>query len=160
VTIVVAEGRRMMRLSRELAPDIFEALLEEYQRLVRGELEGMGGSDVEVEGDTVTAAFPTARRAALAAVAAHHAVAGHDWPHERELAMSIGLDSSAERCAELCDAAEGGQIFLTPAVAGQLEQETLGTLSVRDLGEVPLRRSDRTVKAHELVDPAAGTYDS
>jgi hypothetical protein len=115
---------------------------------------------VDVDGDTVTAAFSTGRDAALAAVAAQRAVAGHDWLHERELAGSIGLESSADRCAELCDAAEGGQIFLAPAVAGQLEKETLGTLTVRDLGEVPLRRSDRTVRAHELVYPAAGTYDA
>jgi RNA polymerase sigma-70 factor, ECF subfamily len=160
VTIVVAEGRRMMRLTGELAPDVFEALLEEYQRLVREVFERMGGGDVDVDADTITAAFPTARAAVLAAVATQHAVAGHDWPHERKVAMSMGLDSSADRCAELSDAAERGQIFLTPAVARELEQETLGSLSVRDLGEVQLRRRDRGIRAYELVYPAAGTYDA
>jgi class 3 adenylate cyclase len=160
VIVLVAEGRRMMRLSRELAPDVFEPLLENYQRLLREVLARLGGRDVEVDADTVTAAFATAREAALAAAAAQRAVAGHDWPHGRRLAVSIGLDSSADGGDDLCDAAEGGQIFLTPAVAGQLEKGTLGTLSVRNLGAVPLRRSGGTVKAHELVYPAAGTYDA
>jgi class 3 adenylate cyclase len=110
------------------------------------------------------AAFPTAKQAALAAVAAQRAVAAHGWPHGKELAMSVGLDCgeaaggldgpTARRCEELCDAAEGGQIFLTQAVSRLLEEEDLGELSVRDLGEVPLRKGDHAVRAYELVLPA------
>jgi class 3 adenylate cyclase len=164
VTTVVAEGRRMMRLAGELAPETFDALLEEYQQLLRQVLESMGGRDVDVDSDTAMAVFPTARQAALAAVAAQRAVAAHEWPHGHELAMSVGLDSGAAevgwdgpvvaRCEELCDAAEGGEVFVTPAVAGLLEDEDLGELVVRDLGQVPLRRSDRTIRAYELVTPA------
>jgi class 3 adenylate cyclase len=160
MTILMAEGRRMMRLSRELAPEVFEALVEDYQRLVRGVFEEMDGRDVVVDADTVVAAFPTARKAALAAVAAQRAVVTHEWLHGRKLAVSMGLDgdeSTPLRCEELCDAAEGGQIFLTDAVRSFLEEENLGELSVRDLGEVPLRRSEGKVRAYELVYPA-GTY--
>ena len=141
----------MMRLSRELEPEVFEALLEEYQQLVQAVLGSMGGEEASVEDDTVVAQFPTAKHAALAAVAARRAVAAHDWPHGRPLAISVGLDSgehAVDRCDELCDAAEGGQIFMTQAVSGLLEGEDL---SIRDLGEVPLRRSDGTVRAYELV---------
>jgi class 3 adenylate cyclase len=161
VTIVVAEGRRMMRLAGELAPETFTALLEEYHGLLRQVLESMGGREVDFDSDTAMAAFPTPKHAALAAVAAQRAVAAHDWPHGRELAMSVGLDSgkagdgwdgpATARCEELCDAAEGGQIFMTQAVSSQLESEELGDLWVRDLGEVPLRRSDRKTQAYELV---------
>jgi hypothetical protein len=31
VTLLLTEGKRMMRLSRELTPDLFEALLSEYR---------------------------------------------------------------------------------------------------------------------------------
>jgi class 3 adenylate cyclase len=113
----------------------------------------MGGRDVDVDDDTGVAAFASAKEAVLAAVAIRGAVAAREWPHGRSLAMSIGLASgpaepAALSCADLCDAAEGGQIFLSEAVARLLEQEELG---VRDLGEVPLRRSDRSVRAYELV---------
>ena len=151
----MAEGRRMMRLSRELAPEVFHSLLEEYKRFLREVLERMGGRDVVVDDDTCVAVFASARQAALAAIDVQREVAAHEWPHERAVEMSIGLDSGepgqvALRCAELCDAAEGGQIFLTEAVARLLDHEELGEHSVRDLGEVPLRRSDRSVRAYEL----------
>jgi class 3 adenylate cyclase len=156
VTIVVAEGRRMMRLAGELAPEVFDALLEEYQRLLRQALESMGGHELDFDGDTAMAVFPTAKQAALAAVAAQRAVAAHEWPHGRELAMSVGLDSgtAVARCEELCDAAEGGEIFVTQAVGSLLEQEDLGDLVLRDRGEVPLRRTDQKIRAYELVTPA------
>ena len=156
VTIVVAEGRRLMRLARELEPDVFDALLDEYQRLLRQVLEGRGGRDVDFDGDTAMAVFPTAKQAALAAFAAQRAVAEHEWPHGRELAMSVGLDSgtAVARCEELCDAAEGGEIFVTQAVSSLLEEEGLGYLVLRDRGEMPLRRTDRKIRAFELVMPA------
>ena len=40
--------------------------------------------------------------------------------------MSVGLGSSSDRCGELCDAAEGGQIFITPAVSGLLLDGLVG----------------------------------
>ena len=161
VTIVVAEGRRVMGLFRELTPEVFGALLKEYQRLLREIFESMGGREVEGYGDSALAAFPTAKQAALAAVAAQRAVAAHEWPHGRRLAISVGLHSGTAgvgwvgpavlRCAELCDAAEGGQIFLSQAARSLLEEENLGGLLVRELGEVPLRRSEGLVQAYELV---------
>jgi class 3 adenylate cyclase len=164
VTIFVGEGRRMMRLAGELAPETFDALLEEYQRLLRQVLESTGGRDVDFDSDTAMAVFPTAKQAALAAVAALRAVAANEWPHGRELAMSIGLDSgTAEagwdgqvvaRCEELCDAAEGGQVFVSQAVRSLLEGEDLREFVLQDLGEVSLRRSDRKIRAFELGMPA------
>jgi class 3 adenylate cyclase len=75
-----------------------------------------------VAGDTATAVFVSARQAALAAAAAQRAVAAHAWPHRLKTAVCVALDSveaddgwagsATTRCSELCDAAEGGQIFL------------------------------------------------
>jgi class 3 adenylate cyclase len=160
VTFLLTEGRRMMRLSRELTPDLFDELLSEYQRLLRRLFEEMGGREVEVSGDSALAAFPTAKQAAHAAVAAQRAVAAHDWPHALRLAISVGLHSgqagsawsaAAARCAELCDAAEGGQIFMSQETANLLQDEDLGGLSIRDLGEQQMRRAQRVVRAHALV---------
>jgi class 3 adenylate cyclase len=158
VTFLLTEGRRMMRLSRELTPDLFDALLSEYQRLLRRLFEEIGGRDVEVSGDSALAAFPTAKQAAHAAVAAQRAVAAQEWPNALRLAISVGLHSgqagigtAAARCAELCDAAEGGQIFMSQETANLLQDEDLGGLSIRDLGEQQMRRTQRVVRAHELV---------
>jgi class 3 adenylate cyclase len=164
VTIALAEGRRVMRLSRELTPAHFGALLSEYQRLLGELFERMGGREVEVSGDSAIAAFPTAKQAALAAVAAQRAVAVHEWPEGLRPAVSIALHSgeagvgwvgpAALRCSDLCDAAEGGQIFMSTATAGLLEDEDLGELFVRDLGEQQTRRTHEAVRVHELVAPS------
>jgi class 3 adenylate cyclase len=150
VTFLLAEGRRMIRLSRELTPETFEALLSEYQRLLRRLFEEMGGREVEVSGDSAWAAFPTAKKAALVAVAAQRAVAAHEWPYGLRPAISVGLHSgpagigwvgpAAARCSELCDAAEGGQIFMSQETANLLQDEELGELSMRELGEQETRR--------------------
>ena len=152
-TVVMAEGRRMMRLSRQLAPEQFEALLTEFQTLLRELFERAGGREVEVSGDTVTFAFPSARDAAPAAVEAQRAVAAHAWPRGLAIAISVGLDLHPRGCADLCDTAEAGQVFLSPAVAGRLEREDLGDLAVHDLGELRTRRTARQVPARELVFP-------
>ena len=162
-TIVMAEGRRMMRLSRELAPQRFEALLREYQLVLCNVFERMGGRDVKAGSDTITAVFATATEAAAAAIAAQREVAAHRWPDGVRLAISVGLHSAradadategaAHHCSELCDAAEGGEVFVSEAAATMLEAEGLGALSLRDLGEQRTRRTERAVRAFELVGP-------
>jgi class 3 adenylate cyclase len=62
-----------------------------------------------------------------------------------------GIGTAAARCAELCDAAEGGQIFMSQETANLLQDEDLGGLSIRDLGEQRTRRTQRVARAHELV---------
>lgn len=154
----------MMRLSRALAPEVFGALLKEYHRLLRDVLERMGGREVDATQDAALATFPTAKQAALAAVSARQAVSAHEWSQGLRPAVSIGIHSgqagmgwlgpAVVRCSELCDAAEGGQIFMSPATVGLLDDEDLGEMSLRNLGEQKTRRMQRAVCAYELVVPA------
>ncbi len=121
---------------------------------------------MDVAADSAVAAFASAKQAALAAVAAQRAVAAHEWPHGLRPAISVGLHSAEAgvgwagpaviRCAELCDTAEGGQIFLSHATAALLEGQELGELLLRDLGEQQTRRTQRMVRAYELVVPSTG----
>jgi class 3 adenylate cyclase len=166
VTLVMTEGRRVIRLVRELSPPIFGALINEYQRLLRDVMERMGGRQFEVVQDTAIAAFPTAKQAAFAAAVVQHVVATHEWPHKRDVAISVGVHSgevgigwlgaATIRCEALCDAAEGGQIFLSPSTAALLEEEDLGDLVIRDLGEPATRRSGSRARAFELLSAVPG----
>ena len=118
---------------------------------------------MEVSFDTAMAAFPTAKQAALAAVAARRAVAAHEWPKWPRPAISVALHSgqagigwvgpAALHCSVLCDAADGGQIFISQATASLLEDEDLGALWIRDLGMQQTRRTRQAVHAYELVVP-------
>jgi class 3 adenylate cyclase len=119
-----------------------------------------------VAGDSVVAAFASAKQAAFAAAAAQRAVAAHEWPYGLRPAICVGLHSGEAgvgwvgpamiRCAELCDAAEGGQIFLSQATAALLDDEQLGELLLRDLGEQQMRSTQHVLRAYELVVPSAG----
>jgi len=163
VTVVMTEGRRMMRLVRELPPTQFGALLGAYRTVLTRSFEQSGGREVEVAGDSAIAAFPTAKEAVSAAVDARRAFASHEWPDGIRPEISVGLHSGPAgvgwagpavlRCAELCDVAEGGQIFLSQATASLLEDDDLGELELRDLGERRTRRDRRPVHAFELVVP-------
>ena len=55
------------------------------------------------------------------------------------------------RCLELCDTAEGGQIVMSEATAALLDDEDLGGLSVRDLGNQRARRTDSVAHVYELA---------
>jgi class 3 adenylate cyclase len=167
VTIVMSEGRHVIRLSRELPPEVFGSLINEYQRVLHDVLERMGGREFEAYADTAVAAFATVKEAALAAIAVQDAVAAHEWPHKRNLMISVGVHSGTAgigwlgpatmRCEELCDAAEAGQIFLSSATAALLEEEDLRGLQILDVGERVTRRSGSRVRAFELV--ASATAD-
>jgi class 3 adenylate cyclase len=160
-TIVMVEGRRMLRLHRELTPEAFGALLQEYRQLVGDVFEASAGKNIEAMQDTLLAGFSTAKQAARAAVRVMQAVNTHDWSPGPTVEVSIGIHSGAVgigwsgpaalRCAELCDAAEGGQIFVSSATAALLEDEDLGELSLRDLGRRATRDGTAEVRAFELL---------
>lgn len=166
VTIVLTEGRRMMRLLKELPHEHFETLINEYYQLVTGVLARAGGRGVETAGDSVAAGFATAREAVLAAVAAQRALATHEWPYVEGVAMSVGVHTSEagiglggpaiRRCEELCDAAEGGEIFLSRATASLLEDEHLGDILIHDLGQREMRRTRGAIHAYEAAFSASG----
>jgi class 3 adenylate cyclase len=161
VTLVMCEGRRVMRLAKEMPPEHFGELLGTYHGLLRDLLEEMGGREVETVFDTAMAAFPTAKRAALAATAAQRAVDTYEWPHGVKLSMSVGLHSgeagvgwvgpAVNRCMEFCDTAEGGQIVMSEATARLLDDEDLGGLTVRDLGNQRARRMESAPHLYELA---------
>jgi class 3 adenylate cyclase len=161
VTVVMTEGRRMMRLVGELPHEHFETFISEYRRVVSHVLTEAGGRGAEMSGDSVAAGFATAREAVAGAVAAQRAVATHEWPHGVSAAISVGVHSAEAgigllgpailRCQALCDAAEGGQIFLSQATASLLENENLGDLMIRDVGKRKMRRTRGSVRAYELV---------
>jgi class 3 adenylate cyclase len=165
VTIVLTEGRRMMRLVKELPREHFETLINEYHRLVTQALVAAGGRGIETAGDSVAAGFATAREAVLGAVAAQGALASHEWPYVEGIAMSVGVHSSAagiglggpalRRCEELCDGAEGGQIFLSQSTASLLEDEHLGSILIHDLGQREMRRIRGAIHAYEAVFSAS-----
>jgi DNA-binding SARP family transcriptional activator len=142
VTIVFADAEDISRVARELPPGDFEAFATEYQQLLQTVFQERGGRVLATFFDTVSAVFPTAKQAALAAATAQRAVAAL----QQGLKLKVGLDAGsvaavtatgpvALRCAQLCNEAAGGQILVSQAVASLLDNEGLQGFALRDLGE-------------------------
>jgi class 3 adenylate cyclase len=113
VTLLFSDVDGSTELLKRLGARYGEVLAE-HRRLLRSEFAAQRGIEVDTQGD--------ARDVAIS-VGVHSGEAGIGW-----------LGPAMFRCEALCDAAEGGQIFLSSSAAALLEEEDLGDLAVRDLG--------------------------
>ena len=82
VTITLHRHRGSTRLQQ--LSDAHADVPQECRRVVRTAVQGRGGQEVDREGDTVSAAFPSVRQALLAAVTAQHILLG-GWDRPRYL---------------------------------------------------------------------------
>jgi class 3 adenylate cyclase len=118
-------------------------LRAEHRRLLRESFEARGGHEVDAEGDAFFVVFERAVDAVDAAVAAQRALSTADVvrvrmglhttePHlHAEGYVGVGVS----RAARICAAAHGGQIVLSHATAGVIEDHELTGVAMRDLGE-------------------------
>src|SRR5215831_17550157 len=66
-------------------------LLSQHQRILRESFAAHGGHEVDTQGDSFFVAFPRAKDAVAAAVAAQRDLAAHDWPEGTRVAVRMGL---------------------------------------------------------------------
>ena len=133
-------------LIRELGADA-GAVIEGHERAVATATEAAGGVVGDFVGDSMLAVFPTASRAVAAAVEAQRLLAATDWPHSADVAVRMGLDTgeptvvsgryygkAVNRASSICEAAHGGQIVMSAAVRGAVEDSLPDGVSLRNLG--------------------------
>jgi class 3 adenylate cyclase len=122
-------------------------LRAEHRRRLRDAVAAHDGSVVDAEGDAFFAVFDRATDAAAAAVAAQRAL-----PETGVVRVRIGIHTTeprlhsegyvgvgVSRAARICAAAHGGQIVLSHATAGIVEDQDSADLRLRDLGEHRLK---------------------
>jgi len=151
VTFLFTDIEASTRLLSALGPRADE-LIAAHGAIIRAALRRHGGVEVNTEGDSFFAVFPSAPSAVLATADAQRALAEAQstWPHPLRVRMGlhtgearlsgrdyIGLD--VNRAARIAAAAHGGQVLLSQAAAAPLIGQTLNGLRVRDLGEHRLR---------------------
>jgi predicted ATPase/DNA-binding SARP family transcriptional activator len=133
-------------------------LLGEHRRLLRDAFAEGGGYEVDTQGDAFFAAFPTARGALEAAVAAQRGALDSDlWirvgVHTGEPLLVptgyVGLD--VPRAARICSASHGGQVLLSQATRELVESDLPDGVDLRDLGEHRLKDLTRPQRLSQLV---------
>jgi class 3 adenylate cyclase len=118
-------------------------LRAEYRRLLRDVVVAHRGHEIDAEGDAFFVVFERATDAVAAAVAAQRALLATDAvrvrmglhttePHlHSEGYVGVGVS----RAARICAAAHGGQIVLSHATAGIVEDDELLDVRLHDLGD-------------------------
>jgi class 3 adenylate cyclase len=162
VTFLLTDIEGSTRLLRE-GRERYREILTEHGRILRSAIEEHGGREIDTQGDSFFAAFPTAKNAVDAAVAAQRALASHPWgdgegPRVR-MGMHTGEPSVAgdryvglavHRAARICSAAHGGQVLLSSTTSDLVADELSPEVGLRNLGEHKLKDFDRPERVFQL----------
>jgi predicted ATPase/class 3 adenylate cyclase len=135
--------------------------------LLNAAIDGLGGVHFKTVGDGLQAAFPTAPQAVTAAVVGQRALLAEDWgeigPLRVRMALHAGeaapdargdyLAAPLNRLARILDAAHGGQVLLSDAVAGLVRDALPEGVTLQALGEYRLRDILDPEKIFQLHHP-------
>jgi class 3 adenylate cyclase len=162
VTFLFTDIEGSTDLVRRLG-DRYGDLRAEHGRLFEEIVPGHGGHIIDTQGDAFFAVFERVADAVAASIAAQRALAGRDWPEGAELRVRMGLHTAephlhesgyvgvgVHRAARICAAAHGGQILLSNATAGIVEDQELADVQLHDLGEFALKDLSRPQRLVEL----------
>ena len=155
---------------RRVGDEVFAEIRGHHRRLLRDAFAAKGGREIDTAGDGFFIAFDSARRAVAAAVNAQLALASSPWPEAAEVRVRIGLHTAephlgedgyvgigVHRAARICDAASGGQILVSNATAGIIEDTELADAHLLDLGEHRLKGLPRAQRLYQLTVPTLGS---
>jgi class 3 adenylate cyclase len=164
VTFLFSDIEGSTDLLRRVGDDAFAAIRADHRRLLRDEFAAHGGREIDTAGDGFFVAFDSARSAVAAAVAAQRALAKFVWPADAEMRVRMGLHTAepllsedgyvgvgVHRASRICDAGRGGQILVSNATAGIVEDAELPGVELIDLGEHRLKGLPREQRLFHLV---------
>jgi predicted ATPase/class 3 adenylate cyclase len=163
ITLLFTDIEGSTRLLQRLG-DRYADVLMEHHRLLGIAVEEHAGQVLDSQGDALFAAFPRARDALAAAVAAQRAIAAHPWPEGAAVRVRMGLHTGepikadmgyvgvdVHRTARICAAGHGGQILLSQATRGLVADDLPRAVSLRDLGEHRLKDLARPQRLFQVV---------
>lgn len=164
VTFLFSDIEASSDLVRRVGNEAFAAIRGDHRRLLREAFAAHGGREIDTAGDGFFIAFESARNAGVAAISAQLALARFRWPADAEVRVRMGLHTAephlgdegyvgigVHRAARICDAARGGQILVSNATAGIIEDAELPGVELVDLGEHRLKGLPREQRLFQLT---------
>ncbi len=165
VTFLFADIEGSTRLLEQLG-DRYPQVLDDYRRLFRKALEERGGKEIDTSGDGFCVAFPRARDALSAAIAAQRAMAAHSWPDGTFLRVRVGIHTGEpmigdtgyvgvdlHRAACICAAGHGGQVLISQTTHELVARDVPDSVMLRDLGEHRLKDMAHPDHLYQAVVP-------
>jgi class 3 adenylate cyclase len=163
ITFLFTDIEGSTRLLKQLG-DRYADVLAAHHRSLGETFAKHGGEVVDTQGDAFFVAFPRARDAVEAAVAAQRALAAQRWPDAVELRVRMGIHTGepvvgadryvglgVHRAARISSIGHGGQVLLSNATRALVEDELPADVGLRDLGEHRLKDLDRPERVFQLV---------
>ena len=151
VTFLFSDIEGSTRLLEQLG-DRYGDVHRDHRTILRRELTGAGGQEMDTQGDSFFFSFPRAGEAVAGAVAAQRALADHEWPDGVDVKVRMGLHTGEPtvgeegylgmdvvRAARICSAGHGGQILLSETTRALLGNRLPEGSEIRDLGEANLK---------------------
>jgi class 3 adenylate cyclase len=151
VTFLFSDIEGSTRLLEQLG-DRYEEVHREHRRILREQLKGAGGQEIDTQGDAFFFSFPRAKDAVAGAVAAQRELAGAQWPDGVDVKVRMGLHTGEPtvgeegylgidvvRAARICSAGHGGQILLSETTRALLGNSIPDGTEIRDLGQADLK---------------------
>jgi WD40 repeat protein/class 3 adenylate cyclase len=151
VTLLFTDIEGSTRLLDRLRGE-YAQVLEDQRELLRTLFERWQGHEVDTQGDSFFAAFPSAQQAVCCAAEAQRALAAHVWPRGVTVRVRMGLHTGepvvattgyvgmdVHRAARVGAAGHGGQVLLTQTTRDLVADELPADTSLRDLGEHRLK---------------------
>ena len=190
VTFVFTDIEGSTKLLKRL-PDLAPVLFDRHRELVRLAIREFGGHEVSTDGDAFFVAFDDVDDALAASATVQRLLADEPWPDGGEILVRIGVHVgvavprnddyvalAVHQAARVVNAAHGGQIIVSDAVASAVGRpppgrlQSLGRFRVRDFDEPevlhrldpdgldPVGRAIRATPAegHNIVKPATAFF--
>ncbi len=164
VTFLFSDIEGSSALVRGIGDTAFAAVRGDHRRLLREAFAARGGHEIDTAGDGFFVAFDSARNAVAAAAGAQVSLAAFDWPTDAEVRVRIGLHTAephlsgegyvgigVHRASRICEAARGGQILVSNATAGIIEDAELPGIELVDLGTHRLKGLPREQRLFQVT---------
>ena len=153
-------------LLHALGHESYGRLQDEHSAILRAAIDQGNGVEIRTEGDAFFAVFGSPAGAALAATDAQKGLAAYAWPDGSEIRVRIGMHTGegslggddylgidVNRAARIAAVGHGGQVVVSAATAGLIEQTLPDGVVLRDLGLHRLKDFPDPLRLHDLVIP-------
>jgi class 3 adenylate cyclase len=162
VTFLFTDIERSTELARQFGAE-FGRIRSEHHRIMRAAIQAHGGHEIDTAGDGFFVAFERAGDAVAAALAAQRELQASE-SEDIAVRARMGLHSAepyvhegsyhgvgVHRAARICAAGHGGQVLLSNATAGIVEDLDLAGVALVDLGEHRLKDLEQPQRLVQVV---------
>ena len=164
VTFLFSDMEGSTRFVQDLGPATFASILGQHNAILREAVARHDGVERGTQGDSFLVMFREAPAAVAAAADAQVALGTADWAGEAAVRVRMGLHTGigtlggddyvgvdVNRAARIAVLAHGGQVLLSDATRGLVEDDLPSGVSVRPLGEFELKDLTRPERLYQLV---------